>query len=264
MNRFIIFGLGATAVVVIGLFFGARLLSSPGSVGGPGAEPTPTVSPTLTAAPSAPAAGGLEVGSTHILWDRTNGESDVCCLGMKITVTIPAPGWYADQMGILTKDNNADAPSGAGLIVFADVNDLFVGMGDIFVYEDPCHWESTTPETPVTTVDEAVAALAAQASRDATDIEDVTLDGHTGKRITLHVPEDAVFADCDLGEFRTFVEGEDSARYHQDPGQIDLLWILDVDGELVILDVAYYEGTPESVLDEMAAIVESATLDYTP
>jgi hypothetical protein len=93
---------------------------------------------------------------------------------------------------------------------------------------------------------------------------DVAVDGFSGKAITLNVPDDVVFSDCDQGEFRTLVEGEDSARYHQDPGQIDLVWVLDVNGELVIIDIAYYEGTPESVLDEAGAIVESATLDYSP
>ncbi|MEO8245499.1 MAG: hypothetical protein ABI622_00125 [Chloroflexota bacterium] len=132
------------------------------------------------------------------------------------------------------------------------------------MYGDPCHWASTKPATSVATVDEAIAALSGQAFRDASTPVDVTVDGYTGKSITLHVPDDAVFSECDGGEFRTLVEGEDAAGHHQDPGQIDLLWVLDVNGELVIFDVAYYAGTPENVLDELGAIVESATLDYVP
>ena len=268
MNRSVAIGLGAAAVVVIGVFLGARLLG-PATTGAPVVTstptPTPTAASTATAAPSAPADGSLKVGSTHLLVDHTNGQTDTCCLGMKIKVTIPAAGWFGDlQEGVLVKDNNPDAPDGAGLIVFANVNDLLVGLGDVYVYGDPCHWESTKPDMPVTTVDEAIAALASQTSRDASAPEDVTLDGYQGKRITLHVPDDAVFSDCDGGEFRTLIEGEDSARYHQDPGQIDLLWVLDVNGELAIFDVGYYEGTPQSVLDEVAAIVESATIVYTP
>jgi hypothetical protein len=77
-----------------------------------------------------------------------------------------------------------------------------------------------------------------------------------GKWITFHVPADAVFSDCDKGEFRTLVEGADAARYHQDPGQIDRLWIVDVDRELVVIDAAYYV-----VPDEMEAIVDSITFE---
>lgn len=263
MNKFVAIGLGAV-VVVVGVMLSAQLLR-PANAGGPVVAPTPTAIPTATPAPSASSDGSLKVGSTHVLWNRLNGESDVCCLGMKIEVTIPAPGWFGDpREGFIVKDDNANAPDGAGLLVFAEVNDLLVGLGDLYVYGDPCHWESTKPDTPVTTVDDAIAALASQADRNASEAEDVTLGAYTGKRITLHVPDDAVFRDCDLGEFRTLVEGEDSARYHQDPGQIDLLWVLDVNGELVIFDVAYYEGTPQSVLDELAAIVESAKVYYTP
>lgn len=252
MNKIAGFGLAAAAVVVV-LVVGAQLFGSPSNVGS-GDEPTPTPVPTATVEPTPQ---GLLPEGPHNLWRRD--------LGVTINVTIPAAGWFGEpEEGILTKNDNADAPDGAGLIVFAQTNDLLVGLGDIYVYGDPCSWESTKPDGPVSTVDEAISALADQASRNASTPEDVTLDGHTGKRITLQVPDDVVFSDCDRGEFRTLVEGDDSARYHQDPGQIDLLWVLDVNGELVIFDVAYYEGTPESVLDELGAIVESATLDYAP
>lgn len=260
MNKFVTFGLGAAAVVVIGLLIGSRLLGSPANLGGP-SEATATPEPSVVLAtdtpePSPSDVGGLPEGP-HVLWRKN--------LGVTINITVPAPGWYGEPAGgILSKNDNVDAPDGAGLIVFADTNDLLVGLGDVYVYGDPCHWESTKPDTPVTTVDEAMAALSGQASRDASAPVDVTLDGYAGKRITLNVPDDVVFSDCDGGEFHTLVEGEEDARYHQDPGQIDLLWILDVNGELVIFDMAYYEGTPESVLDEMAAIVESGTLDYSP
>jgi hypothetical protein len=252
MNKLVGFGLAAAAVVVA-LIVGAQLFASPSNVGS-GDEPTPTPVPTATGEPSPQ---GLLPQRPHNLWSHP--------LGVTIDVTIPAPGWYGEPGGgILTKNDNSDAPDGAGLIVFARTNDLLVGSGDLYVYGDPCQWESTKPRQPVTTVDEALAALSSQASRDPSTPMDVAVDGYAGKAITLHVPDDAVFSDCDQGEFRTLVEGPEAARFHQDPGQIDLLWVLDVNGELVIFDIAYHDGTPESILDEVAAIVESATLDYTP
>ena len=250
----------AVAIAVVGF----QYLGGP-NTGGPGASetPQPTATATASAEPSAPADGSLPVGSPHVLWDGTNGAGE---LGMTVTVTIPAPGWFgAVEEGSLRKNDSADAPDGASVTVFARTNDLLVGLGDVYVYGDPCHWASTTPDTPVTTVDEAIAALSAQPSRDASAPVDVTYDGYAGKYFTLHVPDDAVFADCDEGEFRTFVQGAgNGGRSHEDPGQFDLLTVLDVNGQLVIFDVAYYEGTPRSVLDEMAGIVTSVTLLYTP
>jgi hypothetical protein len=258
MNRIVTFGLGAAAVVAV-LLIGAQFLRSPvNNTGGPGGEPTETPQASASADPSAEPsqAAGLSEG-WHRLWQAP--------LGVHINVTIPAPGWHGDPRGgVLTKNDNADAPDGAGLIVFAHTNNLLLGLGDLYVYGDPCRWASTRPDAPVSTVDEAVAALSGQVSRDPSAPVNVTVDGYAGQMLTMHVPDDAVFADCDDGEFRTLVEADDAARSHQDPGQIDKLWILDVDGELVIIDAGYYQSTPQSVLDEIDAIVESADLGLDP
>jgi len=260
VNTYLKYALAAAAVVVIAVVVINLLPGSPAPGGEPSPSPQPTPSATASAEPSAPTDGSLAVGSSHVLWARLGAY------GIDINVTIPGAGWFgAPGEGVLKKNNNADAPDGAGLIVFARTNDILVGLGDVYVYGDPCHWATTKPSTPVETVDEAIAALSAQPSRDATSPVDVTYDGYAGKYITLHVPDDAVFSDCDEGEFRTLVEGQDTPRSHEDPGQFDLFTVLDVNGELVIFDVAYYEGaegTPGSVLDEMAAIMTSATLEY--
>lgn len=52
MSKFVIIGLGAAAVVVIGIFLGGQLLGTPTNLGGPGAEPSATVEATETAEPT--------------------------------------------------------------------------------------------------------------------------------------------------------------------------------------------------------------------
>lgn len=260
MNTTLKFGLAAV-VVVVAAFIGINALGS-SNAGGPGPanppdspEPTRTPEPTPVATPTRQPEGLLPEGP-HVLTDDDPIDGT-----RSLMVTIPGPGWYGEPSGgILLKDDNSAAPDGAGMIVF---------YGDLYVYGDPCQWESTRPDAPATTVDELVTALSAQATRDATAPVDVTVDGHAGKSITLHVPTDwptgaAAFNDCDRGTFGSWgVPGSDPAphRYHQDPGQIDTLWILDVDGELVVIDTGYYEATPQSVVDELEAIVESASFD---
>lgn len=252
MNRFVTIGLGAVAVVV-GVFVGAQLLGSPNGGTGTGATPTPTVestpTPTLEPTPS-PTPAGLPVGTTH----------DIAYVGgpISINVTIPAPGWYGDPgNGLLVRDN-VDPPDGAGIITFV-VDPGRVGAG-LYVYGDPCQWSTTRPDAPATTVDELVSALSAQASRDASAPVDVTVDGYAGKSITLHVPADASFTGCDGGYFASWGEAaEDPARYHQGPGQIDKVWIIDVDGTIAVIDTGYYAGTPQDIVDGLDAIVSSAT-----
>ena len=112
-------------------------------------------------------------------------------------------------------------------------------------------------------VDEVVAALTAQKSRDASAPVDITVDGYSGKSITLHVPDDAVFDRCDGGKFGSWqtaaVASDGPERYHQGPGQIDELLILDVSGKLMVFDAAYYKGTPAGTVAEMHAILDSMT-----
>ena len=90
----------------------------------------------------------------------------------------------------------------------------------------------------------------------------MTVGGYPGKMLTLQVPEDAVFTDCDGGEFRTLIEvGTDGVHFHQGPGQIDEVWVVDVEGTLVFFDAGYFADTPAEDVEEMRAMVESATFE---
>lgn len=256
MNKIVGFGLAAAAVVAI-VLIGSQLLGSPGGgLGGPG-EPSATPEPTATPVPSAaatpeptalePTAGPLPEGPFVLVYEML--------FGVRTTVTIPAPDWHGLQAYTgVEKNGMAGPPQGAGLIVYG---------GDMLVYGDPCAWESTRPDDPAASLDEMVAALSAQASRDATPPVDVTVGGYPGKMLTLHLPEDAVFTGCDGGEFRTLIEvsdsGDEAPRFHQGPGQIDEVWVVDVDGTLVFFDAGYFADTPAEDVEEMRAMVESAT-----
>jgi len=254
MNTTLKFGLAA-AVVAVAALIGINYLAAP-RVGGPGpaesaSEPTPSPEPSVAEPSRAPE--GLLPEGRHVL---TDGEPLEGLPTLRTTVTIPAPDWYGEAAdGILIKSDNSAAPDGAGMIIF---------FGELYVYGDPCEWATTRPEAPATTVDELVNALAAQASRDATEPLDITVGGYTGKSITLHVPDDAVFSECDRSTFGSWgVPGADLTpfRYHQDPGQIDVVSILDIDGVLTVIDSAYYAGTPTEHVEELRAIVESITVE---
>ena len=245
MNKFVQIGLGAAVVVVV-LVLGAQLLPrAPGGVGGaPSSAPSPTAKPTV-AAPSAASALGQPVGSSWKLLDEE----------VQITATIPAPGWFGDgSAGVLAKGNED-----VGIISFA---------GEFYVYGDPCRWSTTKPERPAATVDDVIAALTAQVSRDPTAPVDVSVGGYPGKSITLHVPANAVFSECDQGTFGSWTEpseagGSQPARYSQRPGQIDELWVMDIDGIITVIDGAYFGTTPDAHVEELRAIVESATFKAT-
>lgn len=253
MNTTLKVGLAAVVVAVAALV-GINYLAAP-NIGGPGlTEATPTLtpapSPTLepTPAPTATPDSGLPVGP-YVFNDNP-------AFGPRITVAIPAPGWNVDDaFGVLIKNHRSDPPDGAAIIgPFA---------GEFLIYGDPCEWSSTVPDAPATTVDEVVAGLAAQASREASVPVDITVDGYAGKSIILHVPDDQVDSDCDQGQFASWemAEGPDDGpdRYHQGPGQIDEMWVLDVEGVVTVMDAMYGPETPTEHVDELHAILQSMT-----
>jgi hypothetical protein len=266
MNKFLAIGLGAAAAVVA-LIVGAQLIGSPN--GGLGADPTPlpTAEPTAEATPdptpSPPAEGGVPEGPFVV----TNTDAPV-----QTTVNIASSGWFPlPGVDALSKDDDGlDPPEAVGVALIA----WAWPAGTAFdVYGDPCQWSTTAPETPATTPDEIAAAFAAQASTDATAPLDITVGGFAGTAVTVHVPmsfdvpnatREEEFADCDEDAFvfyGTDAGDEAIARNAQGPGQIDELWILDVDGSIVILDLAYGPAAPADLVEELRTLAESATFE---
>jgi len=254
MNKFVTIGLGAAAVV-LAVFVGAQLLgSSSNGVGGPGADPTATLEPSAAATPvptpmasaPEPTPAELSEGPFVLVYEQL--------FGVRMTVSVPAPDWHGlETSTVLEKEGMADPPQGAGLFVFG---------GDMLVYGDPCNWQSTTPDAAASSLDELVAALSAQASRNATAPVDATVGGYPAKKLTLDVPADVVLTDCDGGEFRTLAEVRTGdARFHQGPAQVDEVWVVDVQGTLVFIDAGYFADTPADHVEEMRAMVESATFE---
>ncbi len=258
MNKFVTIGLGTAAVVVIGLFLGYQLLGSPTSnLGGPAVTPSPTAEPTATpepsvAEPTSSADAFLPEGPL-LVWDSQDADAP------SITMTISAPGWiYHTDFSALEKGEEVENMPEALVLP----GSLPPGTG-FYVPEDPCQWASTRPETPATTADEIVAALAAQASRDASEPLDVTVDGYAGKMITLHVPDDADFSDCDDGEFVSYTnEAGEPWHWHQGTGQIDDFWFVDVEGSLVEIRASYRPDTSDDLVEEMRTLIESTSFQF--
>lgn len=243
-NNVVRVGLAAAAVVIIAIIAINLLPGSPA----PGGEPSasPSVQPSATSSPTG------QAPSQEVVFNDAGGVGNVA-------FTFPSSGWEVSaDSGYATASGYQ---SGTGFLVFP---------GDLWIYGDPCAWSTTTPDTPATTVDEIIAALASQATRDASEPSDITVAGYTGRAITLHVPDDLIWvelgpADCDEATFGTLTAGVDGnpnaapERFHQGAGQIDEFWVVDVDGRPVALDLSYFPDTPQKVIDEMHAIVESVT-----
>ena len=217
------------AVVMAAAVLGIVFFYRGGNVGGPDATPTPT--------PPGMGEPGTELNAgTYTL----SGEA------LNATITVPA-GWTSIET--------------RGVVKGAD--DTFMGVvfwpypGDLEeVYTDPCDWSTNLIDPPVgPTVDDLTNALASQSMRGDPVPNDVVIDGYRGKVLEMSVPDDIVFADCDLGEFRSW-----NGRFHQGPGQRDDVYILDIEGERLVLVVHHMPGASEDDLAELQRVFESIDL----
>lgn len=135
------------------------------------------------------------------------------------------------------------------------------------LYGHPCEWNGTLFQ-PGRTVDDLAEALDDIPLRNATEPVDVTLDGRPGAYVAWSVPSDMEvdeqgnFVDCDADDGSHYFEswtgkGWASDRYHQGPGQLDRLWILDVNGSRLVIDAFSMPYATDEEIAELIGVVES-------
>jgi len=158
-------------------------------------------------------------------------------------------------------DGFDDTPDGIGVVSGdTDEDGRIVWVWDIgSVYSHPC--EAGKVAEPVgPTVADLANAFATQLLRDATDPVPVTVGGYEGLYVELSVPEGTDVTDCAGGRFDSWVEdGSTGARRQQIGGQVDKLWILDVDGDRITIASAHGPATSPDAVQELDDMASTAT-----
>jgi hypothetical protein len=166
-------------------------------------------------------------------------------LNSSYTITMQLLDGYAGDDVVFGSDN------GQGISTWA--------VGNVF--GDPCHSNGTLLQPPIDpSVDGLVAGLASQKGHPATTPTDVKVDGYAGKYIEMTVPAGIDVAECDHGEFRTWKDPHGCCRYLE-AGQRDLLWIVEVDGERLVIDAALGPQTTEQDRADRLHMVKSIKID---
>jgi hypothetical protein len=139
------------------------------------------------------------------------------------------------------------------------------------VYANGCRWLGPMIH-PGPTVDGLAAVLAARPLRNATAPVAVSLGGYSGKFLQWSVPTDIRFSDCDQGPGDTFgwfeswtgaslTSSGTTDRYQQEPGQVDRLWIIDVEGRRLVIDAAYWPGATGQDRANLQRVVDSIAFE---
>ncbi len=220
--------LAAVAAAVIVVAFGATMfLPGQGGIGVP--MPTPTTLPSPTG--SAPSAGGA-LGAADIGRSLPPGTYQVGDpYAAPFAVTMPF-GWMVRDV---TPGNAAfNRPLREDPAVWRA--ELDVGLVTN-VFADPCRDEAPTEPPVTTTVDDVVVAFADMTGITATEPTDVEIGGRAGQAFEISYPSSLATAGCvEDGVLRLFtVRGDGGDGIITTTGSRHLVWVLDVDGEVVVI-----------------------------
>jgi hypothetical protein len=160
----------------------------------------------------------------------------------KALITVP-DGWRINGGFALTGHN--DKPLELAVTIW-DVVD---------VYANGCQWLGPMIH-PGPTAGELATVLASRPLRNATTPVAVSLGGYSGKFLEWSVPPGISFSDCEGGMFKSWNDAIGD-RYQQGPGQVDRLWILDVEGNRLLIDATYMPAATEQDRAELAMVVNS-------
>jgi hypothetical protein len=219
---------------------------------------------------SIPARGTLPPG-TYFLANPDPVCARGCAAYKRIIVTLPA-GW-AIRHGLVYKHLNQHGEVALSAWTVDQV------------YANPCHWQESAL-SPLDITHESGylngaiilapygGGLANQALRGPLPraLTQTTIGGVDGSgaswppnalRIDLSVPADLDVSTCDKGQFRSWTEwnvagGADS---HYASGQLDTVYMVDVDRRPLVIDASHMPGTSAADLAELNAIVASMIID---
>ena len=107
------------------------------------------------------------------------------------------------------------------------------------------------------TVDDLVAAMTSHEDWPTSDPTDVSIDGYSGKVIRMTLPADR---EIPTGGFLLFQDGMGGDRWAWAAGQIVDFYIIDVEGERLVLELFSYPDTPATDLAARQAVVDSLQL----
>lgn len=239
MNNALRVGLAAAAVGIIAVIAINLLPGTPA----PGSGPTPTpepaaVEPTATPMPRLGGQESLAAGRYRV--DPT--------LPMVVTVEVPE-GWGAGGPWVVFGPKGFDAPDGMA-IRFYTVRRLFANP----LSPDDGFLPDVGPG-----VEDLVNAMLEHPDWPTTGTEDITIDGYSGQVVHLALPPGT----SDATPFYFFGD-EFGGQYGWVAGQLFDIYVIDVDGDRLVIDAHHYPGTSEADLAAQRAVLDSIQLSRTP
>lgn len=106
-----------------------------------------------------------------------------------------------------------------------------------------------------------VDALVRQRLTSATRLREVDLAGYRGKYVEVTTPTDRDYARCDDAELNLWEGRPEGGYWTREPGMVERLWILDVDGQPMVIQMAVPPSATDPQIHALTHIVEAATFE---
>jgi hypothetical protein len=160
----------------------------------------------------------------------------------------------------------ADPGKTSGITWYGDSGG--VGMGFLRVASingDPCNWSGAADDVEFgPTVDDLVTALTSSDDFATSEPSDVTLGGYSGKKLVVTMPDTLrpggnTQTGCDE-QIYTVWNGEGFTIYAQGPENLWTLWILDVEGERVVIQRSEFADSATERRQQLDSIVDSIVI----
>jgi hypothetical protein len=218
--------------------------------GAPSRNPTVTPYPTFLAVPA-------EGGATRLI---PAGPTPV-----RLTIALP-DGWQKATDAMYVK------PGGAGLA------GMSIGAWSLrHVNTFPCRWAAQAfADGPLMrTAAGQAEALSSWWGQDpgtmpywnskiaplASKPQPTTIQGHPAWYLDVLIPSTLDLSECDGGQLILWDTANGDVRYSQGPGEVNRLWVVDVGGEVMVIDAAIFLETPAADVAELQKVIDSVVIE---
>jgi hypothetical protein len=161
---------------------------------------------------------------------------------------VDIPGGYTSWESFIEADKPAESE-----------DPLMLGMWVITgVYLNPC---AQSNKVPPRSVRATADAFLQQRLTSPTRPREVDLAGYHGLYMEVTTPTDLDYDACDDAELNLWEGRPDGGYWTRMPGMVNRLWILDVDGQPMVIHVAVPPSATGLQIHAMTGIVEAATFE---
>lgn len=245
MNTTTRYAVGAAAVALVAIISVSAMTGGTGTFGSadPTATAIPTVSPDPTVSPE-PSVRALS-GQTPLARGR---YAVLTGIDMQVTAAV-TDNWSAVGDWAVRGPRGYEAPDGMGLRFYTVSNLL----------NNPSSYADGLQDPPVgPTVEDLIEAIVAQEEWTSSRPTELTIGGYPAQHVRITIPDGAEFDPRDDGgAFYLFQDEGAGQIWGLEVGQMFDVYVVDVDGERLVLDAFHYPGTSAADLAALQAVVDS-------